>query len=125
MLKRCFENATFMLSNFWSNSKDLTFINRIGNNEKQQSLTMESVNFKVLNNSFSGSLKIKASVNAKIKLNGGVSYDETTNVVAIRIDKAKAGFFNVKGKLFKEIKKKESEFLKVSSPYIYLHLGKL
>jgi hypothetical protein len=61
------------------------------------------------------SFKLKAA-GATIKGRGATFYE--ANTVKIRIDKAKAGFFNVRGKLFKELKKMESENISVNLPWI-------
>lgn len=59
--------------------------------------------------------KLKAA-GATIKGRGATFYED--NIVKIRIDKAKAGFFNVRGKLFKELKKVENENITVNLPWI-------
>jgi hypothetical protein len=59
--------------------------------------------------------KLKAA-GATIKGRGATFYED--NSVKIRIDKAKAGFFNVRGKLFKELKKMENENITVNLPWI-------
>ena len=53
-----------------------------------------------------------------IKGDGAIFYDEDQKLVRIRIDKAKAGFLNVTGKLFAELKKLEGETMTVKRPWI-------
>ena len=56
----------------------------------------------------------------KIKGNGKTYYEN--NQIRIRIDKAKVGFINVRGRLFKELEKLESDKVQVNEPWIEFDL---
>ncbi len=56
----------------------------------------------------------------KIKGNGKTYYEN--NQIRIRIDKAKVGFINVRGRLFKELEKLESDKVQVNEPWIEFSL---
>ncbi|OUR98741.1 hypothetical protein A9Q84_04830 [Halobacteriovorax marinus] len=74
------------------------------------------------NHKFSFVGKIQMGMSAKVKISGHSEYQKENNRIAIRIDKAKASFINIKNKIFEELKKSESDTMKVKKPYIYLLL---
>lgn len=57
-----------------------------------------------------------------IKGHGKIWYHADQKLIKIRIDKAKAGFFNVTGKVFAELKAQENDFIKVNRPYVEITL---
>lgn len=81
-------------------------------------------NFKVniSNHSMKMELKMKGTFGATIKIEGRSSYDMDRQEIVLRIDKAKAGWFNIRNKLFDELSKTPSPAMRVKKPYIYLVL---
>lgn len=65
------------------------------------------------------SAEVKAQVSGKVKSNGNMSYDATTGKLTLKISEVKFGFLNITGKVFDELKKQQSETLKVNEPYVY------
>ena len=83
-----------------------------------QGANFNSVNVWAENNKLNFSLKNGVWVKGE----GAIFYEAGQKTVRIRVDKAKAGFFNVTGKLFAELKEKESDFMKVNRPWIEIAL---
>ena len=82
-----------------------------GKSGKMQSVS--SIDFKINKNALNFSLKAKG---IKLKGNGEIYFDGKS--IKVKINKAKAGIFSVKGKLFKELEKQESDKLIVNNPWI-------
>jgi hypothetical protein len=78
----------------------------------------------ISNGKFKMTAKVDIGMSAKVKIEGTTKFDVSKNRVAIRIDKAKASFINIKNKIFEELKKSESDTLKVQKPYIYILMTK-
>jgi hypothetical protein len=66
--------------------------------------------------------KIFTDINGKVKLEGHADYDDNSDVLRIRVDKAKFGIISLKKRLFKELQKQQSDSFKVRNPYIYITL---
>jgi hypothetical protein len=73
--------------------------------------------------SFDLSAHVKAQVSGKVRGKGEVNYNSSTKEVRIKISSVKFGFFNITGKVFSELKKNESEKMKVNQPYIIFKLN--
>jgi len=65
------------------------------------------------------SVEVKAQISGKVKSNGNLSYDPASGKLTLKISEVKFGFLNIKGKVFDELKKQQSETLKVNEPYVY------
>ena len=68
------------------------------------------------------SAEVKAQVSGKVKSNGNMSYDASAGKLTLKISEVKFGFLNITGKVFDELKKQQSETLKVNEPYVYYSL---
>lgn len=79
--------------------------------------------FSSKDNNFKLKLTAKTSRKVKVKMSGLMNFNKTTNILKIKINKAKSGFINIKNIIFKELKKQESETFKVQKPYIYIKLN--
>lgn len=86
--------------------------------EPQQEL--EDIELDIQNNSFEARLKTKIVFNTTVKAEGKSYYDSDEKVIRLRIDKAKAGFINVKDKIFEELEKNQGPKLRVERPWVYL-----
>jgi len=81
-------------------------------------VSINNINFWATNNKMNFSIKNKVW----IKGYGAIFFDETKQMVRIRIDKAKTGFINVTGKVFSELKGMENDFIKVNRPWVEITL---
>lgn len=57
-----------------------------------------------------------------IKGYGTIFYEEANKLIRVRIDKAKAGFLNVTGRVFSELKGLENDYVKVNRPWVEISL---
>lgn len=103
VLNTCLNNSsTFSLSNITIDNKSYKDINVSINNHK---------------------LSFQAKVSGiGAKGNGEITYLKNESKIIIKIDKVKAGFFNVTKKFFDEIKESESETVLINRPYIEILL---
>lgn len=85
-------------------------------------LSVQNLKLDVANKKFKGEVSIKASISATVKFEGLISYSTEDKKIAIRLDKAKALFLDVRGKIFDELEKVQSESLEVRRPWIYITL---
>ncbi len=88
-----------------------------GKSGKMQSVS--NIDFKINKNALNFSLKAKG---IKLKGSGEIYYNGDS--IKVKINKAKAGMFSVKGRLFKELKKQESDKLIVNNPWVEIILSK-
>lgn len=86
---------------------------------EKSSLTINSVNLKSSSGKYELTADVKAQISGKVKSNGNLSYDENQGMLTVKISEVKFGILNITGKVFDELKKKESDKLKVKKPYVY------
>ncbi len=82
--------------------------------------TVESLNLNISNNKFKGSVKVNVGISATVKFEGLVQYSKDEKKTSIRLDKAKASFLDVRGKIFDELEEIQSESFVVERPWIYI-----
>lgn len=85
-------------------------------------LGINSLNLSATGGKYELSAEVKAQISGKVKSSGNVSYDSSARKLTLKISEVKFGILNVTGKVFDELKKKESDKLKVSRPYVYYSL---
>ena len=83
------------------------------------SVAVENLKLDVANGKFKGEVSIKASISATVKFEGLIQYNTAEKKVSVRLDKAKALFLDVRGKIFDELEKVQSESLIVQRPWIH------
>lgn len=84
---------------------------------------LNNLDLSIEKGSFDLSAQVKAQISGKVKGKGEVSYNSSAKEVKIKISSIKFGFFNITGKVFSELKKNESEKMKVNQPYVILKLN--
>lgn len=80
---------------------------------------IQNLSFNIKDNSFNINLKTKGQ---NIKGNGSITFNKREMQIVIKIDKVKAGFISVKGMVFKELKKIESDKVIVDKPWVTINL---
>lgn len=83
---------------------------------------VSSLDFNIANGKYDLQGHVKAQVSGKVKSTGQASYDGQTGVLTLKINEVKFGILNVTGKVFDELRKNESDKLKVKQPYLYISL---
>lgn len=106
LINGCTQRMTFKSSKF-NQSSD------------KNNLTVNSVELQMNFGKFDLAAEIKAQISGKVKSSGTMSFDTATNVLTVKVSEIKLGILSVRGQVFKELKKNESEKLKVKEPYIY------
>jgi hypothetical protein len=84
------------------------------------SMTVKSLDFKSVAGKYNLSAEVKAAISGKVKSSGELSYDATKGILTVKINEVKLGILGITGQVFKELKKSESEKLKVNNPYVYI-----
>jgi len=107
-----------LLDSCLNESGNLDLNSIVLNSVNKKETKVENLNIDIRTNSMD--FKVKAS-GFNVKGDGKVYFEE--DKVRVRIDKAKAGFLNVKGILFKELEKMESQSVKVNKPWITIYLN--
>jgi len=82
-------------------------------------VTVNSVDLKTNAGKYDLSADVKAQVSGKLKSNGNMAYDPASGKLTLKISEVKFSILNITGKVFEELKKKESDKLKVKEPYVY------
>lgn len=83
---------------------------------------MTSLDFKIIEGKYNLQGQVKAQISGKVRSSGEAKYDSQTGVLTLKISEVKFGILNVTGKVFDELRKNESEKLKVKQPYLYVTL---
>jgi len=83
-------------------------------------LSFEDARLKVDQNNFNLNGYMLDPVTGNVKLSGISKFDATTGILTIEIKSAKLDIFNIRSRLFKELKKVKSESIKVEEPYVYI-----
>ncbi|GEM_PF-5704805 len=126
ILDACLTNSTFTVSYFRSSQLSSAYnilLDLPGiENVVATDISIKNAKLTTSKNSFKFSGKVDLGMSANIKIEGKSQLDAENDKVIIKIDKAKASFINIKGRLFDELKKSESKTFKVSEPYLYFYL---
>ena len=125
IMDACLSNANFSIGYFKTNStrKILNIFEDLPG-VRASTTIIQNGKINISNGKFKMEAKIDVGMSAKVKIEGTTEFQDTKNRVAIRIDKAKASFINIKNKIFEELEKSQSDTLKVERPYIYILMTK-
>lgn len=121
----CIKNLSFKTSRFSSQLDETSLITNfiaLFNEENAKAATrviVESVNLKINNGKYEFSADVKAQVSGKVQSNGSISYDQPAKKLTLKISEVKFGYLSITEKVFEELKKQESDQLKVNRPYVY------
>lgn len=91
-----------------------------GHDTVKAALGVKNVDFKVSGGKFEMSADIKAQISGKVKGSGTVKYEAGIKKVTVKVSGIKFGILDVTSQVFDELKKQESDSLKVSKPYVYI-----
>jgi hypothetical protein len=121
-LDACTTESLLNLSQLKVSSKSnlINVIKKIGGNTNKASETVVSdLRLMVKNHA----LSFSANIGLKVTGSGSISYKKNgdKNLVQIRIDKVKAGFFTVTNKFFSSLGGIQSTNVRVQKPYIYIN----
>lgn len=127
LLQGCLQEMSFKASRFASKSltgnlvDDLTssFLSAVS---EDKNIGVDSADLRIQNGRYNLSAQVKADISGRIRSHGNVSYDATTGIMTLRISEVKFSFLTVTGKVFDELRKKESERLQVREPFVYLKI---
>jgi len=122
LVQGCTQALTFKLSKFvsadsFSGLEEVLEIPLTGG-----SVQVNAVELKIKNKKFDLLAEVRAQVSGKVKALGQMSYDSQKGQLAIKISEVKFGFLNITSKVFDELKKNESDRLRVKEPYVYYQL---
>lgn len=126
ILSGCMKSLTLRSSKFTSTSSMTnTFLGSLvmgmtGGAPSNFGIT--GLDLKVNGGNFNLTAEVKAQISGKAKSYGQMSYDSAMKLLTVRIDEVKFSVLNVTKQVFDELKKNESEKMKVSRPYVYIKL---
>lgn len=126
LLDSCLKQSKISLQQMRTvtNATLVNFIPKVVFNEEAQETTeIKNLILNVANHTFALKVTAKLDITATLKANGKVWYLKDENKIKIQLDKAKVGFFSVKGKIFAEFEKDTSGKIVVQRPYIYMDLN--
>lgn len=118
----CIQNLTLKTSKFSSQATEEVLVNALMEVTPQGSIGVNSLDLKISSGKYSLAADVKADISGKVKSSGLMSYDVASGKLTIKIAEVKFGFLNITGKVFDELKKKESATMTVKQPYVYLKL---
>jgi hypothetical protein len=126
LLAGCIQKMTLKSSKFSSQAEE-GFVSLLSTSissalSDKGDLGINSLNLKTNAGKYDLSADVKSSISGTVKSNGNMSYDEKAGKLTLKISEVKFGILNITGKVFDELKKKESEKMKVKEPYVYYTL---
>lgn len=83
-------------------------------------LSIKALDLKIIDGKYDLGADIKAQMSGRAKSNGTMSYDKTAGKLTVKISEVKFGLLNVTGMVFDELKKNESDHMKVQKPHVIL-----
>lgn len=123
LISGCIQKMTFKSSKFQSQDAEetlaLVLSETISKAISASDVTVNSVDLKTNAGKYDLSADVKAQVSGKVKSNGNMAYDPANGKLTLKISEVKFSILNITGKVFEELKKKESDKLKVKEPYVY------
>ncbi len=123
LLQNCFNYLTLNVDKAYFKSDERSFYNVTNEYETLgDAVEIDGISLNIRNGKFNGHLKGNISKGVKVKFEGRSSYDLDNKIINIKIEKAKAGFFNVRRTIFKELERFESNTIEVDEPNIYIIL---
>lgn len=88
--------------------------------QNKSDITVKGLEFKITSGKYNLAADLKAEVSGKVKSHGSITYDYDLKQVTIKISEVKFGLFNITSKVFDELRKHESDSIKIKEPYVYL-----
>lgn len=127
LLSACLKNSSLSISNLNIRSGKSEFVSIVTNEYDEveilgSAIKLDYLKLNINGHNFKGETKGDVTKNVKVKFEGQTHYFQDKRQVRVKISKAKAGFISVKGTIFKELKKAQSDNLRVNEPYIYINL---
>lgn len=127
LINGCVQRMALKTSKFSSQTVDEGLFNLMEESLKivlddKADLGINSLDLKTTNGKYDLSAQVKAQISGRVKSNGDMSYDEASGKITLKIKEVKFGILNITGKVFDELKKNESDKLKVKEPYVYYTL---
>jgi hypothetical protein len=125
VLKSCLENASLDLLKFIEVDQDKTFTQLFFYDTEliQSETEVKNIKMRIRNNNFNLKASLKDVITLKFTAKGKINYDEVNNTIVIRLDKAKGGFFDIKGKIFERMERSSNPNIRVDRPHIYYRLN--
>jgi len=90
---------------------------------KRPDVNIENLDLRIASGRYELSAMVKAQISGRLKSHGNVSYESSKKLMAIKISEVKFTFLDITDEVFDELKKNESERMKVKKPFIYLNLN--
>lgn len=122
LIAGCLQKLNLRTSKFSSQASEEVLFQALGMAAPKAAIGVNGLDVKISAGKYSLSADVKADVSGKVRSSGTMSYDQASGVMTIKISEVKFSFLNITGKVFEELKKQESEKLKVKQPYVYLQL---
>lgn len=122
LISGCIQRMSFKSSKFSSAAVETAFVQVLSEafaSALKADIGVNSLDLKTNSGKYDLSADVKAQVSGKVKSNGNMSYDPASGKLTVKISEVKFGFLNITGKVFDELKKNESEKLKVKEPHVY------
>lgn len=116
VIKGCIRKMVLKTTKFSSTSL-VSFIDSI-----RGQVNINSLDLKTNNGRYDLSADIKAEISGKVRSSGTLSHNSQESQLIIKISEVKFGILNITGKVFDELRKNQSEKLKVREPYVYYSL---
>ncbi len=122
-LMGCIQKMTFKVSGFSSMPQkgiDYAMMEALNSalDTNGTALSLKNVDLKINAGKFQLGADIKAQISGTALANGTVKYEPTEKKIIVKVSEVKFGFLDLTSKVFEELKKQESDTIKINKPYI-------
>lgn len=127
IISGCMNKMSLKASKFSQDSAKRSVANILNeafgvNDLEKANIGVNSLDLKTQSGKYELEGDVKAQISGKVRSKGNMSYDAVKGIMTIKISEVKFGFLNITGKVFDELKKNESDKLKVKQPFVYFTL---
>ena len=118
MISGCLQKMSFKAGALRTDGEglDKAFIQAV----EASAMGVKNVEFKVTGGKFEMAAEIKAQISGKVKGSGTAKYEAAARKLTVKVSEIKFGILDVTSQVFDELKKQESDSIKVSKPYVYI-----
>lgn len=119
----CIQKMTFKISSFSSMPQkgiDYAMMEALNSalETNGTALSLKNVDLKINAGKFQLGADIKAQISGTALANGTVKYEPIEKKIIVKVSEIKFGFLDLTSKVFEELKKQESDSLKINKPFI-------
>lgn len=122
LVLNCLSNSELSVHSFSFLSETNSFKSLVEDGVETSEIILNNIQLDISKGYVEGSFSSNLSFGFDVSFNGKIDYDVASELVVVRVDDVRAGFFSVRSKLFTELAANAPDNMLVDEPYIYIEL---